>query len=235
MLKPSDPHFWAPIPEVMRWLADRLPADAKVLEIGPGYAPFSRADTFVDFVDLPDLPKDRVFKCDIATEPLPFADKSFDFVFCRHALEDMYNPFPICAEMSRVAKAGYVETPSPIAEMCRGIDGGPAHYRGYHHHRFMVWDNDGELQFVSKYPVVEYLDPDDKRLAERLRASPKYWNTYHLWDGEIKLKHWQSPLDYSIPEHYHQIIANAMNASVVATDKFYSAISTPALRSVHAA
>jgi hypothetical protein len=40
-----------------------------------------------------------------------------------HMLEDMYNPFPICAEMSRVAKAGYVETPSPVAELCRGVDG----------------------------------------------------------------------------------------------------------------
>jgi hypothetical protein len=63
-------------------------------------------------------------------------------------MEDMGNPFLLIKEMERVAKAGYIETPSPIAEMGRGVDGSSPPFRGYHHHRFVVWVHEGELRFV---------------------------------------------------------------------------------------
>src|SRR5882672_7035798 len=146
-LTTTDPHHWAPIPAVVDWLTNRLPPEAKVLEIGPGHAPFFRADTFVDFAPWPiqGVAPEKLVKCDIATEPLPFEDKSYDFIYCRHVLEDMWNPFHLSKEMERVGKAGYIETPSPIAELCRGVDGGAPPYRGYHHHRWVVWNQAGEL------------------------------------------------------------------------------------------
>lgn len=200
-----------------------IPTDAKVLEVGPGYAPFHRADAFVDFVPV-DVPADRFHKCDLATEKLPFEDKSFDFVVCKHTLEDMYDPFPLCAEMSRVAKAGYIETPSPIAELCRGVDGLTAPpYRGYHHHRFVVWQTHDELRFVSKYPLIEYMDFSYDDVAERLRQ-PKYWNTYHVWNGELKVRHVQSPLDYDIPSQYGEVLKTAIEDSTRATDAFWAAL-----------
>jgi ubiquinone/menaquinone biosynthesis C-methylase UbiE len=48
---------------------------------------------------------------------LPYEDKEFDFVYCRHVLEDLIYPFRVIKEMQRVAKAGYIETPSPMAEL----------------------------------------------------------------------------------------------------------------------
>lgn len=220
----SDPHHWAPIPHVIDWLADRIPNGARVLEVGPGHAPFRRADAYVDFVDVPGIDPGRMVKCDIASEPLPFEDKSFDFVFCRHCLEDMYNPFPVCAEMSRVGNAGYIETPSPIAELCRGVDGNAPPYRGYHHHRFMAWEHAGDLRLISKYPLVEYLRFDESGLARQLRSGPKYWNTYHLWSGRINVKHVQSPLNYDIPTQYQTVLSDAMRHSKDATDNFWSQI-----------
>jgi len=225
----SDPHHWAPIPAVVDWLTNRLAGDARVLEIGPGHAPFWRANVFVDFVEpsgfraseIPSHVGDWSFvKCDIATEPLPFEDKLFDFVYCRHTLEDMYNPFPIVREMERVAKAGYIETPSPIAELCRGVDGGAPPYRGYHHHRFIIWREGDELRFVSKYPVVEYMDIPDEPLTQILRARPVYWNTYHLWEDSINVRHLQSPLHFDIPTQYPRLLSNAIAASRQATDHF---------------
>jgi hypothetical protein len=217
----ADKHHWSPIPSVMVWLTKQIGPSAKVLEVGPGHAPFERADAFVDFVDVPAVAPRPLYKCDMGSQPLPFRDKSFDFIFCRHTLEDMYNPFPLCAEMSRVGKAGYIETPSPIAELCRGVDGNAPPYRGYHHHRYMAWEHAGELRFVSKYPLVEYLKFDEGQLAQLLRLGPKYWNTYYLWEDRINVKHRQSPLDFDIPRDYGAMLVDAAHQAVASADEFF--------------
>lgn len=232
-LSQSDPHYWHPASDVIDYLNASIPKGARVLEIGPGTVPFARADVFVDFVDVDTVPAGKLIKCDVANEPLPFADKSFDFVVCRHMLEDMFNPFPICAEMSRVAKAGYVETPSPLAELCRGVDGGAPSYRGYHHHRFVVWDDGERLNFVSKYPLIEHLTLQEDKLASALRSGPRYWNTYYLWSDEMRVKHVQSPLNFDIPTQYPSVLNDAMNQSMAATDRFCINLAKP--RSSHGA
>ncbi len=220
-LTQTDTKFWPPVKAVYDYLTNTVikPED-KVLEIGPGHSPFKRANMYVDFVDVPGI---EVVKCDVASEPLPFADKFFDFVVCRHCIEDMYNPFPLIKEMSRVAKAGYVETPSPMAELGRGVDGGSPPFRGYHHHRFITWQFGKELRLISKYAFVEYLRFDEKAIDEVLKQE-RYWNTYHLWEGEIQFAHRQSPLHYDIPRDYALILNEAMERSKEATDIFFSNI-----------
>lgn len=218
----SDRKWWGPNPQLLDWLANRLPINARVLEIGPGATPFSRATIFVDNVNAANIPSDRFVKCDVGFNPLPFADKSFDFVYCRHVLEDMINPFSICSEMSRVAKAGYVETPSPIAELCRGVDGESPIWRGYHHHRFIVWVAAGELQFVSKFPVVEHLaELNEQQTSALLRSGPWYWNSYYLWEGQISQ---QRPLEFNMPRDYGSVLTRALNQSKVSTDMFWQQI-----------
>jgi hypothetical protein len=219
-LTKDDPHYWRPPTDVLAYLETCCPTGARVLEIGPGTVPFRRADVYVDFVDVDTVPAEKLIKCDVARERLPFADKSFDFVVCRHMLEDMFNPFPVCEEMSRVAKAGYVETPSPLAEMCRGVDGSSPRYRGYHHHRFIVWAVGNELTFVSKYPIIEYFTCEEHKLKEALTAGARYWNTYYLWSGAMTVRHLQSPLDFSIVDDYPKMLNTAFNQSIAATDAF---------------
>ena len=211
--------FWFPIQQVMDYLTNIVikPGD-KVLDIGPGHWPFARADVSVDMVDAPGAK--NLIKCDVANEPLPFADKEFDFVYARHIIEDMYNPFPLIKEMSRVGKAGYIETPSPIAELAKGADGGSPPFRGYHHHRFFVWGFGKELRLVSKYPFAEYLRFDEAEIDTRL-LQEKYWNTYFLWEGEIKHKHIHSPPDFNIPTDYSTILKEAMDRSRESTDIFF--------------
>lgn len=220
-LTQSSPKYWSPVRQVYDYLTNTvIPADARVLEIGPGHSPFKRANVYVDFVDVPGI---EVIKCDVASEPLPFEDKSFDFIVCRHCIEDMYNPFPLIREMSRVGKAGYIETPSPIAELGRGVDGGSPPFRGYHHHRFMTWLFGSELRVISKYPFVEYLRFDDDAI-DKLLEQERYWNTYCLWEGEFQFAHRQSPLHYDIPRDYALILNEAMERSKEATDIFFSNI-----------
>lgn len=216
-LTEADHKHWAPIPQVINWLANRLPAAGNVLEIGPGYVPFPKASVFVDIRDLPNLPG-PCHDVDLNGAALPFETKSFDFVYCRHVVEDMFNPFLLCREMSRVAKAGYIETPSPIAECCRGVDGGSPPYHGYHHHRFMVWDNGGELTFVSKFPLIEHLGFRGNDAV--LRAGPLYWNTYHLWSDEIRVKHLQCPANFDIMTQYADVLSTACHQAKASCDRF---------------
>lgn len=203
----------------MRYLCDCIPQGATVLDVGPGRAPFPRATQSVDFEDWPGAV--NLVKCDFSSEPLPFADKSFDFIFCRHVLEDLYNPFLLLKEMARVGKAGYIETPSPLAEIGRGVDGSSPTFRGYHHHRFIVWNVDGQLRFVTKFPVIEWMEYDDAAIVHFLREGPKYWNTYLMWQDCIDHKHLQCPLDYDICQDYQKVLTDAANFSMESTDKFW--------------
>jgi methyltransferase family protein len=150
----QDQKFWHPRPDVHEWLMRRIPDSAKVLDIGPGTAPFRRANMFVDWRKPNDLPESKFRRIDLNRDPLPFGDKAFDFAYCRHVLEDLYNPFLLCTEMARVAMAGYIQTPSPLAEVCRGVDGNSPSWRGYQHHRFLIWNRNGILCFLSKYPII---------------------------------------------------------------------------------
>lgn len=220
-LTQNDKKYWAPVQPVMDYLANVvIPNDAKVLEVGPGHSPFKRANVAVDFVDVPGL-SIPLHKCDLGSEPLPFENKSFEFIFCRHTLEDMHSPFNLIKEMSRVGKAGYIETPSPIAELGRGVDGGSPPFRGYHHHRFMTWQFGKELRLISKYPMVEYLRFDEGSIDHLLKQE-RYWNTYHLWEGEIVSSHRQSPLHFDIPRDYALILNEATERSREATDIFFA-------------
>jgi hypothetical protein len=220
-LTQSDTKHWAPVPQVVDYVASLIPEGARVLEIGPGHAPFRRATHFVDFLQHGDLP---VTLCDLTSDPLPFHDKFFDFVYCRHVVEDMYNPFPMLREISRVGRAGYIETPSPAVEMCRGVDGGSPGYRGYHHHRFVVWVEGGQLRLVSKYPLVEYLNLDDSALVERLRPDATYWNTHYLWRNAVDAKHMQNALDFDMMRDYPSIVVDACGVGVKSNDEFWRGV-----------
>jgi hypothetical protein len=209
-LEANEPHHWAPDQSVIDTLCERLPAGARVLEIGPGHIPFPRADTFVDLRDLPNV---KVVKVDANDNPLPFGDNEFDFVYARHVLEDMHNPFMLCREMSRVAKAGYIETPSPLCEYLRGVDGGAPPWRGYNHHLYFVWPLLGTLYFLGKFPIVEHInfpDGQETQYLDLLRTGPDMWNTRFYWEGDLKYKHLLGPHDYRLPEDYQAMITRSV-------------------------
>ena len=217
----ADKKFYPPIEPLIQWLAKKIPEGAKVLEIGPGYVPFSRATMFVDYKKLPNIPADKIVSIDMNSEKLPFEDKSFDFIYCRHVIEDMYNPFLLIKEMERVGKEGYIETPSPMAELGRGVDGNSPQFRGYHHHHSVVWVHEGQLRLIHKYPICEYVRFTEEDITGWLREGPKFWNTYYLWKDKIDLKPYQSGPDYVITRDYSSILKNAMDSSAISSGVFW--------------
>jgi hypothetical protein len=96
------------------------------------------------------------------------------------------DPVRVCEEMSRVARAGYVEVPSLLDELTwrnPEASGGP--WVGHSHHRWLCTLEDGELVFLSKFHSLPahtraQIPPHwARRLAidERLLA--------HFWEGSL--------------------------------------------------
>lgn len=222
-LTESDKKHWHPPANLTAWIADQIPEGARVLDVGAGILPFPRADVLIDIAQPNAMPHQQWIKSDVIKHPLPFADKSFDFVYCRHVLEDVHEPFGLIREMERVGNAGYIETPSPMAELCRGVDGSSPPWRGYYHHHYIVWAHLGELRFVAKYPLVEYLNIP-LPLAARLKAGPRYWNTHLLWQDKIAFRHRQSLVDFHLFTDYGLELGQAIEQATASCEAFWAGI-----------
>ncbi|MFM7679977.1 MAG: class I SAM-dependent methyltransferase [Roseiflexaceae bacterium] len=97
------------------------PKTGLVLEIGSGDNPNPRADILVDkfLFDNTERGGDIVIDRPIVVADahhLPFRDGAFDYTICSHILEHMDDPKQFVSELTRVSKAGYIQSPSEIAE-----------------------------------------------------------------------------------------------------------------------
>ena len=96
---------------------------------------------------------------DICAAPWPFPDKHFDFSFCSHLLEDVRDPLVVLRELSRVSRAGYIETPSRAREIFLPTRFprlaawlGRTQDVGFAAHRWYVEYVEGEFRFLAKTP-----------------------------------------------------------------------------------
>ena len=124
----------------------RLPAAGRVLDVGGATNRIARADVVIDVLAGADVVRDI---CD--REPWPFADGEFDFAVCSHTLEDVRDPVWVCAELQRVARAGYVEVPSRLEEQAWGVHG---EWAGWAHHRWLIDIDGDEIVFGHKSHAV---------------------------------------------------------------------------------
>lgn len=136
-------------------------------------------------------------------DPVPYRN-----VYCRHVLEDLRFPEALFGHF-KLCQKGWVETPHPIVELTKGVDQQHS-WRGFSHHYWFIWSEDGVLNFLPKTPVVEHLrmtpeiDPRDIRC----------WNTYYLWkDYEFKYKIFQHGIDFDFRDNsYLELLKRGMNA-----------------------
>ncbi len=118
--------------KVMQW--DIRQGD-RVLDVGSGGWPFRLATHLVD--RYPGSTSHRVEPLITGDRPLivadvwqlPFADRSFDFVFCSHVLEHVSDPGRAIREIARVGKRGYIETPSRLSDVMFNFTGIKDHHR----------------------------------------------------------------------------------------------------------
>lgn len=144
-----------------------LAADALVLDVGGWADPFPRADWVLDLMPYEtrglygaaiDPARERFTAetwvvrdvCD--RDSWPFEDDRFDFAICSQTLEDLRDPVGVCRELQRVARAGYIEVPTRLAEQSAGVEGD---WPGWsHHHWFCDLTGDGGISFTFKHHVV---------------------------------------------------------------------------------
>lgn len=151
------------LPAATERILATLGKDDRVLDVGGWAAPLNRADVVLDL-----MPYDTrgpmgsygpgperfdkhswVMRDMCAREPWPFRDGEFDFAVCVTTLEDIRDPIWVCSELSRVARAGYVEVPTIEAELIYNVEGNGT-WLGHEHHRWLVDTQGGELVFMHK-------------------------------------------------------------------------------------
>lgn len=125
----------------------------KVVEVGSGHTPSYRANVIVEkFIDnnyhrhgdIKIYPHQEFVNAD--GEQLPFKDKEFDYIICNQVLEHAENPEKFIKEHCRVAKRGYMETPSLLGEFLFPKES----------HKWAVLAIDGKLVLFEKAKMPKY-------------------------------------------------------------------------------
>ena len=91
----------------------------KILDLGCSHVNYwKEANHFADIVDYSKEFKEKNlnFTLIYPNQNLPFKDKEFDYVILSHVLEHVPNIFEFTKEIERVAKAGYIELPTKLAD-----------------------------------------------------------------------------------------------------------------------
>jgi Methyltransferase domain len=98
---------------------------------------------------------------DACKTPWPYPDKFFDVSFCSHTLEDLRDPVGVCAELVRVSKSGYLETPSRLREIfvkerffyLKALLGRLPQI-GFAQHRWFVEIDNAHVRFTAKDHMI---------------------------------------------------------------------------------
>jgi SAM-dependent methyltransferase len=164
------------------------PKQGLVLDIGSGNNPFPRADILMDLSIVDDTERDSEIIIDrpfvvADINHIPFYDKTFDYVYCSHLIEHLDNPENGIRELTRVAKAGYIETPSILRETL---------YK-YDFHKWKVYNYNNRLIFVEKLhdiglkhlrQYISILNPKAKNSITKLLSV--YGIVAYFWNNTIE-------------------------------------------------
>lgn len=213
--------FWKPNNDVIGLLVDMCKRNnyTKILENGPGITPFPLSTHFIDI----DPNIENTISIDIDFDRIPFEDNDFDFCYARHIFEDIQNPQHAFAETIRVSRNGYIETPSPLIECLKMVDGlsrqSNINYCGYIHHRYLVWTerDTNTLYFLPKYPLIEFLIYPTDFYNQMLDIAKEklFWNNYYLWDVERKpnIVVYRNGVNFNILDDYTTLVMRAIKQS----------------------
>jgi hypothetical protein len=229
--------FWHPHPMILEELVSKLHLASihdAIIDVGCGLSPFPKATHLVDFSE--NTTNQRItWNLDLDMDQFPTDNQSFQFLYCRHVLEDIQNPQHAFQEFIRIASQGYIETPSPLIECLRNVDGpSSSHlYRGYIHHRYLVWSDlrTNTLYFLPKYPLLEYIDiPKDmmKRMIYLANHFPVYWNNYYVWNSTQppNIVVYRNGINMKIEKDYKRLILEAIRSSIDYTNQFIPTLQT---------
>lgn len=178
----------------------------KVIEIGSGHNPSFRANVIVEKYIY-----DNTQRCDKAKiyphqtfinadgENLPFKDKEFDYAICCQVLEHVEHPDIFIAEQCRIAKRGYIETPSMIGEFLFPKKS----------HKWVILDIDQKLVLFEKSQMPGNYQKDYGELfLNYLSYQSLPYKLLGLTEGEMMLNRyeWKDNVDIMVnpQEEYYR-------------------------------
>jgi SAM-dependent methyltransferase len=176
----------------LRRIKIKIPPNALVLEVGSGGNPYPRANVLLDAYE---ETRERHWEALIHDRPtvlsfgenLPFKDKSFDYVIAAHVLEHSPYPEKFLAELQRVARGGYIETPDAFMERINP----------YKDHRLEVTVRDESL-VIRKKPAWIY-DADLVELYEERAKAVITRETIPQHAAEFHIRYfWQDTIKFNI-------------------------------------
>ncbi len=184
------------------------PATGLVLEIGSGDNPNPRSDILVDrFIsDNTERGGDIVIDRPLVVADahhLPFRDGVFSYIICSHILEHMDDPPQFVRELVRTGKAGYIGSPSEVAE------------RMFHwsFHRWYVNLIGDTLVLHPKEQeepfgeLFDYMYEHNPLYYLFQRSMPSLFWVEHEWHGNIMLQMSdQSPLPLHDPKALKELV-----------------------------
>lgn len=181
-----------------------------MLDVGGGLSPCAWATHRIDLLDFdaasqhgsykdvwgdgaPRCPRENHVQMDLCAGPWPWPDRHFDFVIASHILEDVRDPLHVVREMTRVGRAGYVETPSRAREsfskerffrLRRALGRIPD--IGWDHHRWFVECEGTHLRFTAKSFLV--MTRGEFHLTRRefpRKLTMEQGSLAVFWEGEL--------------------------------------------------
>jgi SAM-dependent methyltransferase len=183
----------------------------RVLEVGCGDNPHPRSNVVVDKFtdhnyhrsgDLRVLRNQTFIHAD--GEHLPFRDREFDYLICCQVLEHVENPARFLAELFRVSKRGYLETPSLIGERLAPKSS----------HKWILHEVDGILYLKDKntlgfdpgYDLGElfqlYLPTHSIGFKLLERTHPNLFTIRIEWENDLQFV--VDPVDHQVLKYFQE-------------------------------
>lgn len=189
------------LPAAVERILQTVHDEALVLDLGGGTAPFNRADWVLDLLPFAARggagshgpPWERFSArtwvqrdaCDRA--PWPWPDDHFAFASCVGTLEELRDPVWACRELSRVARAGYVEVSTIASELVFDADGGGP-WLGRDEHRWLCAFTGGELVFTQKPHAIHHDASLRVTPRWRERMAPEDHVQGFFWERELRAR-----------------------------------------------
>jgi uncharacterized protein YbaR (Trm112 family) len=187
----------------------RIGPNDLVLDVGSGHNPNPRSDVLCDRYIDDDTERGGSIRVDrplIVADGhnLPFKDKAFDYVIASHIIEHMDDPARFCSELQRVAKRGFIASPTELAE----------HMFYWSFHKWYVNKVGNKLILHPKVNVpnvfgelFDYLYEYNPWYARFHRSVPDmFWMEYE-WDGTLNIElRDRSPLNLEDPRALKRMV-----------------------------
>ncbi len=200
----------------------RIKRGYNVLEVGPGHNPSYRPNTIVERYidsnyhrcgDVKIYPHQKIINAN--GEEMPFKDKEFDYVICNQVLEHTDDPEKFLKEQFRVAKRGYIETPSLLGEFLFPKKS----------HKWIILEIDDKLVLFEKDKMPgNYENNYGELFLNYLPFQSLIFKLLWLTEGSLMINRyeWEGEIDFIVnpqDEYYKSFFTNPWNRENV--EKLY--------------